>query len=399
MRFPRRSVRSISENQLPTIQTQFLSKYDLTTPIQIPANAGEVEDGIEVVPLERQNSSAVKQITLGDEGMEVVPGSKLEFELATKPLPQLPKTIWMRLSFKYRVLAVVCTQLLILLVIGLSLMSLRAKKSKITERLPPSTDTRPNLPIKVGTYAFKVKESQHDSECLAREDETAAWTCDPKRMLRFSLSHASDGQANATYASIDLKDNLTFWGAQGPNINQVLLNPAIDPENPANGMAYHFLTTYNRTVVLKEGEIGDVLTQTTPEMNKTYVKDGERLWLCAFEQTEVEGYIYVSQSAQRANQTVPSNQDPNFIGMNFLPYFLKLREMRTRESPQPYCTKMQMQNGTMVPAMNGGSVQVLQLHETHVEPQHVRRDMMGWARQQRRQTTTPWCCRCQWLWQ
>jgi hypothetical protein len=131
MRFPRRSSRSILHQSLPSIQTLFRSSLSDGNTIHSPllASPGRIVDGIEVVPLERQNSSTTKICTPGTEEKEVVAGWKenLELELAAKPLPSLPGSRWARISTKYRIIAILCLQFFILLTIGLGFMAAKRK--------------------------------------------------------------------------------------------------------------------------------------------------------------------------------------------------------------------------------------------------------------------------------
>ena len=132
MQFPRRSPRSTLHQSLPSIQTLFRSSLNDSVTVHSPllGPLGRVVDGIEVVPLERQNSSTTKICTPGVEEKEVVVGWKEhhKLELAEKPLPSLPGSRWSRLSIKNRVIAILCLQFLMLLTIGLSFMAAKKKK-------------------------------------------------------------------------------------------------------------------------------------------------------------------------------------------------------------------------------------------------------------------------------
>jgi hypothetical protein len=87
-----------------------------------------VEDGIEVVPIERQNSSSAKALTPSEEEKEVVAGSKADPELGSKRLPGLPKSAWNRTRVRDRIMAIICVQLLVLLVICMILMEVARKR-------------------------------------------------------------------------------------------------------------------------------------------------------------------------------------------------------------------------------------------------------------------------------
>jgi len=132
MHFPHKSSKSTLHQSLPSIQTLFRSSpnENVTVHSSLLEYPARVVDGIEVVPLERQNSSTTKICTPGTEEKEVIAGweERLKLELAEKPLPSLPGSRWSRVSTKNRIIAILCLQFLMLLTIGLSFMAAKGKK-------------------------------------------------------------------------------------------------------------------------------------------------------------------------------------------------------------------------------------------------------------------------------
>jgi hypothetical protein len=129
MRLSWKTSRSQSANKhLPSIFTLFGST-DNRSEYQAPT----VEDGIEVVPIERDDaSSGAKMLSPCQDEKEVVTSWKMdimdtELALALKPLPTLPGSKWSRLHVKHRISAIICVQICIALIIGLSLMSAKKK--------------------------------------------------------------------------------------------------------------------------------------------------------------------------------------------------------------------------------------------------------------------------------
>ena len=126
---PWTSTRSTAaSHQLPSILTFFPRSTSALS--QRSDQPRGIEDGIEVVPVEREDDSAKMLSPCQDESeKEVVFISKLDRELEhnAKPLPMLPGSKWSRLRTKYRVIAIVIIQILMILIVGLSLMSIKKK--------------------------------------------------------------------------------------------------------------------------------------------------------------------------------------------------------------------------------------------------------------------------------
>jgi hypothetical protein len=135
MQFPRRSVRSIQE--LPSIYTVFpanykpLRTYSASTASE-SARSLDIEDGLEVVPLERDSalSAPIVSAYLDEKEVFIVTHG----EVQEKPLPSVPRSMWDRtwgrMSVKYRVFAVLGLQAVVLLTVGISLLAANTKHSQ-----------------------------------------------------------------------------------------------------------------------------------------------------------------------------------------------------------------------------------------------------------------------------
>jgi len=178
--------------------------------------------------------------------------------------------------------------------------------------------------------------------------------------------------------SVDpLKSMQPLYGLQPPKLDSVTLTPVTDPDFLSAGPAYHFRTKYNRTVLLNEAQIQDRSThieESDPHFMN--VRPGDRPWSCAFNGTELEGFIYPSRGSSSAGVT-KSLTFMNYTSpvMPFLPYVFKIEEQRVNGT-QPYCVQMEMLNdGRLVTLRNEqGSMNVLMLKEQ-----------------------APEGCRCQWM--
>lgn len=123
MHLPRRSLQSIQP--LPSIYTAFPANSDNNTSSVTSGKCliRDIEDGIEVVPLERSNLLSAPILSPDQDEKEVLIMSQRKLSPSDKPLPRLPRSLWARLSLKQRILAILGVQLAMLLTIGLALMA------------------------------------------------------------------------------------------------------------------------------------------------------------------------------------------------------------------------------------------------------------------------------------
>jgi hypothetical protein len=129
MQLPRRSVKSIQP--LPSIYTTFaVNNDDITsTGRSERCLVRDIEDGIEVVPIERCNILSAPIFSPDQTEKELFITSQRELSPADKPLPILPRSLWARLSLRQRVLAILGVQVAMLLTIGLALMAVKDRTS------------------------------------------------------------------------------------------------------------------------------------------------------------------------------------------------------------------------------------------------------------------------------
>lgn len=134
MQLPRRSVRSIQE--LPSIYTAFPAHYrpvrtHSASTASESARSPDIEDGLEVVPLEHDSIRSAPIVSAYLDEKEVFINTQ---EVLEKPLPNVPTSLWGRtwgrMSVKYRVLAVLGLQGVILLSVGIALLAAGSKSSK-----------------------------------------------------------------------------------------------------------------------------------------------------------------------------------------------------------------------------------------------------------------------------
>jgi hypothetical protein len=129
MHLPRRCVKSIQP--LPSIYTAFPVNYDANSASEHSGKCliRQIEDGIEVVPLERCNMLSAPILSPDAAEKELFITSQEEASPAEKPLPRLPKSPWARLSLKQRIIAIVGVQIAMILTIGLAMLAARHRAS------------------------------------------------------------------------------------------------------------------------------------------------------------------------------------------------------------------------------------------------------------------------------
>jgi hypothetical protein len=90
----------------------------------------QIEDGIELVPLERSEDLSAPILSPDQDEKEVCHLPRQTEALSYKPLPRVPESLWARLSTKQRTLAVLGVQFATLLTVGLALLSLRNRSTE-----------------------------------------------------------------------------------------------------------------------------------------------------------------------------------------------------------------------------------------------------------------------------
>ncbi|KAF2646436.1 hypothetical protein P280DRAFT_11533 [Massarina eburnea CBS 473.64] len=409
---PRQSTRSIPV--LPSIYTSFPTD---SNPSSRNTSANDststcVEDGIELVPIERSNSTCGKILSPGTEEKEVI--SSAEFPHAsTKSLPDLPRGRWGkspksscgRCPIKCRILVLFAVKTSILLIILSCLLSIQGRKAhgSKAEMQPdnPEAPPIPNIRIKQGTFAVALSNARKQSSaCLERNNESAAWACTTDDILRVNV--LPSGQPGQNLISIEPSSNIdwTSYGQRPLSISPTILTPAKDSELPDNGPGYHFRTTYDRMVLIKDDSL-PIVNAASNRMGTGHsaIQEGDQPWLCYFNETVVEGYIYVSRRSVSTNKSI-SSLSANSTKMSdipFLPYTFKITEERISNSTMPYC-ELQMISKDKKLVSNGTNTLILALSEPIFVSDDVQMDRnLRKGQRKREQTSTGKSCQCEWV--
>ena len=137
-------------------------------------------------------------------------------------------------------------------------------------------------------------------------------------------------------------------GQQAPEIGPTALTPLNGSNNDPQ---YHFSTIYDRTVILREDQLGQDKPSSIPiqgqpmqgQPKHTTFLPGQSLWRCTFDDTLLEGFVYAGKDDGSVLDATNTQSGAN----SHLPYKLKLIQHRVATGSAPYCEKV-------VVGLNGG---------------------------------------------
>ncbi|KAF1943702.1 hypothetical protein EJ02DRAFT_484961 [Clathrospora elynae] len=407
MRLPYRSISSIQA--LPSIYTTFPTHYDNNQSSDTSGiNSGtcfirQIEDGIEVVPFERSNALSAPILSPAQDEKEVVVFSQKEMDAFEKPLPTLPRSIWSRMSLRQRILALLGIQFLMLMTIGLALMAAKGRSSHSNEastvRVASDGHLRDDTTnhIRRGIFALPIQIPQQQiSACLARMNESVAWQCVSDTTLQLNILPAPAGDDATTMITIGppLSNDSVMHGHQIPNIGPVEL--AALGDTTGDGPVYHFSTTYDRVVLLRDNDLMSMdKPNAQPLTRHPIFLPGENLWQCNFNESFIEGYIYVGKPTTPEIASTGDNMvnATTMVRLLKVPYVVKLVEQRMPNGKAPYCEKMIVQTDSKLVSRSERVMLDLSDPEAEVEAS-TSKSPRFWKRQQAQAADY---CRCQWL--
>ncbi|KAF2019823.1 hypothetical protein BU24DRAFT_459452 [Aaosphaeria arxii CBS 175.79] len=368
MRIPRRSVNSYVGLQLPSLITlpssveqspiseKSISEKSISEKSSLRKIIAEkcVQDGIEVVPIERSKSCTTKILSPGQEEKEVVFFPESDVESAKEDTLIPPSSWWGRLSIKRRVILVLGIQACLLLILGLCLFF--TVKRSYTDKKASSSSVNSSVIASVPKPSFprgafvlsgtSTTDRERHPGCLTSLNETAAWDCRNRTILiNFLPSPSEESNSAMAFLQFILPDwnssnwPNAFYGPQNPGSSPLTFEVDTSLLSTSDGPAYHFRAVYNRAVLLPR-----VSQDTTPAF-VTPLEPNSTPWLCTFNETVIEGYIYPSLNSSKSGLTYVSDD----LGNNgnvpsagreipYLPYITKIIEQKTPGSIQPQCT-------------------------------------------------------------
>jgi hypothetical protein len=250
--------------------------------------------------------------------------------------------------------------------------------------------------IRRGIFALPVQLlQQQSSACLARTNESVAWQCTPGT-IQLNILPAPVGDANATMVTIGSfsSSGSRLYGDQVPDIPLVRMQ-AVGDAATDDGIAYHFRTTYNRVVLLREDDfILRKERQAQSPGRQSVFLPGDSLWQCTFNETLIEGYIYVSKPI--GTDVTNMVNVTTTIRLPTVPYVVRLIEKRMPNGKAPYCEKMMVESDGSL----ASSSERIMLDPSDPEAEAAASTSEVTKRERaqgRQQEEASNYCRCQWL--
>ncbi|KAF2244048.1 hypothetical protein BU26DRAFT_92441 [Trematosphaeria pertusa] len=268
-------------------------------------------------------------------------------------------------------------------------------------------------PLPTGAFSLPLGIPQESSPgCLTQGNQYSAWSCKMSfAPLMLTINASSNNQPPmATLEAIIAPDGTIQYGLQPPSVIIEPLQLVLDLDLKGYGPAYHFSTRYDKMVILMQEEFaaGSSLRKRQddkPFRHRFQVQPGDTPWICFWNQTYIEGYIYVKDNSTAASMTgfppgptdpfapvassstvsgitaapttpsavssptpAPSNvqrrvqrrDDGSFPRVPPYPRIVKIEERRVPGSPQPFCQKMQLlDDGRLSQASSGNGGPIL----------------------------------------
>jgi len=190
----------------------------------------------------------------------------------------------------------------------------------------------PAISPPTGTYALSLSTPQQiQDQCLTQSDQRAAWSCNlagDQNGAAINVGVASQGNRTGAYIYYNSADQEIYYGAQLSWMHSSFA-PFLtvqDNDAPTSGPAYYFQQFYDKLVVVPEAAIQPPQNNKNNNNNnkvkrqgiqldqgwlqrKQVAQAGDKPWFCVWNNTFVEGFIYV----QEPIVTVPS---PSLVGSN-----------------------------------------------------------------------------------
>ncbi|RYO96671.1 hypothetical protein DL764_007419 [Monosporascus ibericus] len=195
----------------------------------------------------------------------------------------------------------------------------------------PLSTVPPGLPPLVeGTYQMPLMLQRSPDVCFDDPTQTGAWNCNLLYAdLCLTVRPRPDESETSNYsfefsynAKRTLDQDVYAYGMQPPSTsNPLKLRLVEDSLEPDRGPAWSFRTLYNKTVIIPEEylEADGNRSETKRFHRRDFVfggdvhrkgvaKPGEKPWVCYWESTLLETFIYATQnnSFERVNSVLPS---------------------------------------------------------------------------------------------
>lgn len=275
-----------------------------------------------------------------------------------------------------------------------TILSDQQRRAQTTDDNPLQTDSA--IPIARGTFSVPIPSPQQkSSSCLALSNESIAWQCASDTTFQLNVL-PSPSSSNTTLITLNppLNPNkTTSQGQQPPSLTPVKLTPINTTDN---GPAFYFSTTYTRTVLLKDSAFAQPAMQQNPVFSP-----GETLWRCIFNETLLQGWIYLNETTTPTPTPTPSSTAVNATQpLPKTPHVMKIVEQRVPNGKQPYCEKVRLGIGGSLSRVDSGQRVGLRVVEQGGDGNNgnggSRRSVVRGRRKVGRAVEDGYC-RCQWM--
>lgn len=168
------------------------------------------------------------------------------------------------------------------------------------------------------TYALPLGDPESRMNgCLPLEEQRNAWSCEINGPdLRLSLDQMpGKPHPGACITPMDPGDTTLRYGMQPPRFDAQRLVLVHDYDDPSKGPAYHFSARYDKIVVVEGNNFPglegikkrDATSARESEFEvpqgfrgRRKVQVGDLPWLCVWNDTFIEGFIYVNEDTVAA---------------------------------------------------------------------------------------------------
>lgn len=160
------------------------------------------------------------------------------------------------------------------------------------------------------------QESQNN--CL--QGQAAAWSCQMTfAPLVLSINYTTEDRDKpepiaSVALPVSVQEQASFYqyGVQPPDLGTRPMQLVLDMDLQKYGPAYHFSTSYDKLVILSDEEImfpdsaSPIMLKRGAEEAPRYkhrfqVRPGDFPWFCWFNETYIEGYVYVENNSTAAS--------------------------------------------------------------------------------------------------
>ena len=257
----------------------------------------------------------------------------------------------------------------------------------------PLASTPTNLPaLPTGTFAISLDNSvSNTNSCLTDSAQSCAWDCATGANLSMVVTMAGPYAATISLSYATPSDDFIRYGSQPPQLNQVAnLVLMKDKDDFNKGPAYVFQQQYDKVVIVHEEDMPGGIPNSKRSLLKRWFYDKglenhknlirrqeddewtsdsiarptDRPWFCYWNNTILEGFIFVTQDASASASASASGASPSaaatssgssqFPGSRFkrqsppslssYPKSVKIEERRPLNPSPPYCEQMQILN-------------------------------------------------------